>query len=90
MYNETRGLVNNTVMSNKDNNKRITIYIDHVDDDSDFIFMEAWLEKWKNDIHIEDYSTGGWEHTWDIEAPHDAVKEIPENWLCSSEWAGIG
>jgi hypothetical protein len=71
------------------NKKRITVYIDHVDDSSDFEFMAAWLVKWKSSLHIENYSSGGWEHIWDLEVPLKAVEEIPNNWLCSSEWAGI-
>lgn len=74
----------------KNNKKWITIYIDHVDDHTDYLFMGAWIKKWKKEIHIENYSTGGAEHIWDIEAPYEAVKEIPENWLCASDWAGIG
>jgi hypothetical protein len=67
--------------------KRITIYVDHVDSSADFERVEAWLEKWKGRVTVADYSTGGWEHCWDLEAPSEAVAEIPEEWLCSSEWA---
>lgn len=66
--------------------KRATIYIDHVDDDSDFVFMQAWLEKWKDEVHIDHYSSGGWEHVWDIEASDEALSEIPEDWFCASDW----
>ena len=67
--------------------KKVTIYIDHVDDDTDFIFMHEWLEKWKGSVRIEDYSTGGWEHTWDLEGPEEAIAEIPKDWHCASKWA---
>jgi len=53
--------------------KRITIYVDHVDSSADFDRVEAWLKKWKNRIIVADYSTGGWGHCWDIEAPSEAV-----------------
>lgn len=72
------------------NKMKITVFVDHVDDNSDFLFMKSWLDKWEKSVHIENYSSGGWEHIWDIDAPEEAVKEIPKNWLCSSKWAGIG
>lgn len=67
--------------------KRITIYVDHVDSSVDFDRVQAWLEKWKGAVTVANYSTGGWEHCWDIEVSVEALKEIPEEWLCSSEWA---
>lgn len=67
--------------------KRITIYVDDVDSSADFERVDSWLEKWKERVTVADYSSGGWEHCWDIEAPSEAVAEIPEEWLCSSEWA---
>ena len=53
---------------------RITVYVDHVDDDSDFLFVKNWIKKWGDAIHIQDYSAGKWEHIWDFEAPVEAVK----------------
>ena len=70
--------------------ERITIYIDHDEDDSDYLFMQSWFEKWEGVVRIESHSTGGWEHIWNVEAPQHSVKEIPKDWLCASEWAGIG
>ncbi|WP_321349425.1 hypothetical protein [Halopseudomonas oceani] len=67
--------------------KKVTIYIDHLDDDADFVFMKKWLAKWEVEVTIADYSTGGWEHCWDLEAPEEAIQEIPEDWLCASDWA---
>ncbi len=67
--------------------KKVTIYIDHLEDDSDFVFMQEWLKKWKEVAKIVDYSTGGWEHCWDLEAPEEAVSEIPKDWHCASKWA---
>jgi hypothetical protein len=67
--------------------KRITVYIDHADSSTDADWMEAWFAKWGPAARIENESTGGWEHTWDIEAPVEAVAEIPQDWLCASEWA---
>lgn len=67
--------------------KRVTIYIDHVDDDTDFVFMQEWLEKWKSSVRVESYSSGGWEHIWNVEGSEEAIVEIPEDWHCASEWA---
>jgi hypothetical protein len=69
--------------------RRITVYIDHLDDNTDYLSMKAWIEKWKSELHIEDYSSGGYEHCWDFEVPEAAVLELPSEWLCASDWAGI-
>ncbi|MGH8710785.1 MAG: hypothetical protein ACREVA_05660 [Burkholderiales bacterium] len=66
---------------------RATIYVDHVDNSKDFDFVEAWLKKWQGKVRVADYSTGGWEHTWDVEGPEEAISEIPAEWLCESEWS---
>lgn len=66
--------------------KRITIYIDHLDSSLNFEWMRSWLAKWCESVHVAKYSTGGWEHCWDLEAPIEAIAEIPEEWLCTSEW----
>ncbi|QER39916.1 hypothetical protein F2A31_09385 [Acinetobacter suaedae] len=70
-----------------DNMKRITIFVMDADSSDDVDQVGAWLEKWKDSVNVVDYSTGGWEHCWDIEATLDAVAEVPEQWLCCSEWA---
>ncbi|WP_151715307.1 hypothetical protein [Acinetobacter sp. TUM15071] len=67
--------------------KKITIFVMDVDSSEDFDRVEAWLEKWKNLVIIDDYCGGGWEHYWDVEAPVEAIIEIPKEWLCSSVWA---
>ncbi|MGR2739665.1 hypothetical protein ACUY1T_14540 [Billgrantia sp. Q4P2] len=67
--------------------QKVTIYVDHVDDASDFDFMQEWLKKWEGVVRVTDYSTGGWEHIWDLEGPEEAISEIPKDWHCSSKWA---
>ena len=54
----------------------------------DYKWVIAWLERWKTVLRVANYSTGGWEHIWDIEAPEDAIAEVPNNLLCASEWSG--
>jgi hypothetical protein len=69
--------------------KRITIFVLHDEDDSDFKWVQAWIKRWKSvdKLRIEEYSSGGWEHLWDIEASEEAVAEVPKNYLCDSEWS---
>lgn len=65
---------------------RLTLFVMHGDDDKDYKAAMAWLEKWADEVNIVEYSTGGWEHLWDIETTPDAAASVPEEWLCSSEW----
>jgi hypothetical protein len=68
--------------------QKITIYVDQIDDSIEFDQVQEFLTRWKSAITIADYSTGGWEHTWNLIIHDDAIQEIPKHWLCSSEWAG--
>jgi hypothetical protein len=69
--------------------KRITIFVLHHDDASDYEWVAAWIIKWKSEfkLTVHDYSSGGWEHLWNIETIQEAVDEVPQDYLCSSEWA---
>ena len=69
--------------------KRISIFVLHDDDATDFEWVQAWIIKWKSkfELTVVHYSSGGWEHYWDIEASAEAIAEVPENYLCASEWA---
>lgn len=69
---------------------KITIYVDDDDDPSHYEWVVNWIEKWKNLVIVADYSTGGWEHCWDLEAPVEAIKEVPEEYLCESRWTRGG
>jgi hypothetical protein len=70
------------------NRVRVTLFADHSSGDAtDFKFILAWIEKWRNDANVSDYSTGGWEHIWDVDASRDAIAEIPKRFFCMSEWA---
>lgn len=69
--------------------KRISIFVMHEDDPTDFMWVEAWIRKWKllDMLRVQEYSSGGWEHYWDIETSPEAVAEVPKDYLCDSEWA---
>ena len=61
----------------------------HDEDSSDYDWVSAWIIKWKSEfkLTVHGYSTGGWEHIWDIETTQEAIDEVPENYLCDSEWS---
>jgi hypothetical protein len=69
--------------------KRISIFVLHDDNSSDFDWVHAWILKWKTQFQltVADYSSGGWEHSWDIEATQEAINEVPQNYLCDSAWS---
>ncbi|WP_375699925.1 hypothetical protein [Pseudophaeobacter sp. TrK17] len=70
---------------------RATIFAGDFDEhpSDDYVWVAAWLEKWGENIIVASYSTGGWEHIWNVSGPKDAIEEIPENLLCGSDWAGV-
>lgn len=72
-------------MQNK--TKRLTLFIMDGDDDTDYELVEAWFKNWEKEVNVVGYSTGGWEHLWDIEATQAAAESVPQNWLCDSEWS---
>ncbi len=69
--------------------RRATLFVDDPAEDRppEFLFVEAWLERWQGRVLVADYSSGGWEHLWNVEGPEEAIAELPETILCSSDWA---
>jgi hypothetical protein len=69
--------------------RRLTIYADDVDDapSEDVLWVRAWLGRWKAKVRVANYSSGGWEHLWDVEGLEEAIAEVPERLHCCSEWA---
>lgn len=69
--------------------RRITIFADDSGDkpSKDFLWVKAWLERWKAKVRVANYSSGGWEHLWDVEGPEETLAEVLDHLLCSSEWA---
>ena len=67
---------------------RCTLFADHPDDDSaDVDAVLAWHERWGKSVKVVDYSTGGSEHLWNVEAPLNALQELPKRFFRSSAWA---
>ncbi len=71
--------------------RRATIFVmaPNEADPPDYKWVMAWLAKWGSAVVVADYSTGGYEHTWDVEGPQEAIAEIPGGLLCASTWSGI-
>ena len=68
---------------------RTTLFVEHFESAEDYDRVTSWLERWKKGVHVADYSTGGYEHIWNVEGPDEALSELPQEYFCSSEWAGI-
>jgi hypothetical protein len=68
---------------------RSTIYADDVGNEpsADYRWVAAWLERWRDVVRVADYSSGGWEHLWDVEGPPEAISEVPDHLLCGSAWS---
>ena len=69
--------------------QRISIFVLHDEDSTDYDWVKAWIKRWKlaDKLRVRDYSSGGWEHYWDIEASKEAVAEVPADYLCDSAWS---
>lgn len=52
----------------------------------EFVWVQQWLERWKDEVRVVDYSTGGWEHLWNVEGPVEALREVPMEIRCAGEW----
>jgi hypothetical protein len=66
-----------------------TIFIEPPGDGPEFTLVKEWLKRWEGKVRIADYSTGGWEHIWDVEGPEEAIAELPPDLLVASKWAGL-
>lgn len=69
--------------------KATIVAMDAEDETSDeYIAAKKWLKKWEADVEIVEYSTGGWEHIWDVIGTRQAIEDLPDMISCSSDWAG--
>jgi hypothetical protein len=68
--------------------RRATIYCDDIGQkrSAEFVLVQDWMKRWEGKVRVADYSSGGWEHIWDVEGPPEAINELPPELLCSSEW----
>jgi hypothetical protein len=69
--------------------QRITIYADDSGSEpsADAQWVLAWLARWGGEVRVANYSSGGWEHVWDVEGPPRAIAEVPDHLRCGSEWS---
>lgn len=69
--------------------RRATIYVDHLGDGTppELQLVLDWLDRWQDNVRVVDYSTGGWEHSWNVEGPVEAITELPPDLLCDVDWA---
>lgn len=69
--------------------KRITVFVMHADDETDYNWVCDWFQRWESTgkLNVVNHSSGGWEHCFDIEATQEVIDEVPESYLCASEWA---
>ena len=65
---------------------RATIFVADRDDhpSDDYAWVEGWLRRRGAHVAVRGYSTGGYEHVWDVEGTQEALSEIPEDFLCHS------
>ena len=70
---------------------RATIFVNHPGDGPppELLLVLEWFKRWEGKVRVADYSSGGWEHLWDVEGPTEAIDELPVELLCGSKWAGI-
>jgi hypothetical protein len=71
--------------------ERLTIFADDAGDlpSQDYLWVEAWLSRWAGIVVVAEYSSGGWEHLWNVEGPASAIAEVPSHLRCASDWAGL-
>ncbi|MCL2011492.1 MAG: hypothetical protein FWG75_01710 [Cystobacterineae bacterium] len=66
--------------------RKVSIFVEDDEDSTEFDQVREFLARWGSAITIVNYSSGGWEHYWDLLVPESALAEIPEHWLCESKW----
>ena len=62
-------------------NKRISFFVICYDDSSDLEFVKAWISKWKGSLEIIKHFKSDTQHSWDLNAPVEAIRELPDSWL---------
>jgi len=67
---------------------RASIFVMDGDDtpSEGFRWVVEWMTRWEGQLRIARYSSGGWEHSWDIEGPKAAIAQIPHDYLSESDW----
>jgi len=71
------------------NNARATLFIAIIDPDGeeDYRWVQEWFARWGKRVRIENDSSSDPDFCCDVEGPAEAIAEIPQRMLCSSEWS---
>jgi hypothetical protein len=48
--------------------------------------VRSWLQRWRGEVTLAGYSTGGWDQFLDVEGPQEALDELPTRLFTSSQW----
>ncbi|MEP3785874.1 hypothetical protein [Ascidiaceihabitans sp.] len=73
---------------NDNDRTRASLYVDDVgrSPSQDFQTVMSWLQKWRGEVTVAGYSSGGWEHYLDVEGARPALDELPSRVFTSSNW----
>ena len=66
---------------------RITI-VAGTDQPGEVAAVEAWFARWREHLSVqsEDQGCGCCVHIWDVDAPADAVADLPDAVQAESDW----
>jgi len=70
---------------------RLTIFADDAGNamSADAAWVFAWLEQNNGAVEICEYSSGGYEHLWNVKGTEHILEQVPERLQCGSEWSGL-
>jgi hypothetical protein len=68
---------------------RATLFVAIIDPEGeeDYRWVQEWFDRWGERVRIERDSSSDPDFLCDVEGPAEAIAEIPERILCSSEWS---
>ena len=76
-------------MSNPQGTARATIFVAIIDPEGeqDFDWVQEWFARWGERVRVERDSSSAPDFLCDVEGPAEAIAELPERMLCSSDWS---
>jgi hypothetical protein len=69
--------------------RRATIFVSVIGEsgEADYRWVREWFARWGNGVRIESECGSSPDWSWDVEAPAEAIAEIPERLSAVSQWA---